>query len=194
MAMTNTCKRKLLKGEPAIGAWLSIGSPIAAEIVASAGYDAVVLDHEHGPGDFLNAISLMQAVGEVGPTPMMRVPWNDTVYIKRALDIGVMGIIVPYVQNAEEARSVVDACRYPLRGIRALFALGRATRRISRCMAQAVPHYLPDRNRGGDREYRGDRRGGRGRYAILGTKRRLSQRLPYARPGASCRNQHDRTR
>ncbi len=118
MAMTNTCKRKLLKGEPAIGAWLSIGSPIAAEIVASAGYDAVVLDHEHGPGDFLNAISLMQAVGEVGPTPMMRVPWNDTVYIKRALDIGVMGIIVPYVQNAEEARSVVDACRYPLRGIR----------------------------------------------------------------------------
>ena len=81
MAITNTCKKKLLKGEPAIGAWLSMGSPIAAEIVANAGYDAVILDHEHGPGDFLNAISLMQAVAEAGPTPMMRVPWNDPVYI-----------------------------------------------------------------------------------------------------------------
>ena len=118
MAIVNTCKRKLLKGEPAIGAWLSMGSPIAAEIVANAGYDAVILDHEHGPGDFLNAISLMQAVGEAGPTPMMRVPWNDPVYIKRALDIGVMGVIVPYVLNAEAARAAVDACRYPTVGIR----------------------------------------------------------------------------
>ena len=50
MAMTNMCKKKLLKGEPAIGAWLSMGSPIAAEIMANAGYDAVILDHEHGPG------------------------------------------------------------------------------------------------------------------------------------------------
>jgi len=118
MAMINTCKMKLLKGEPAIGAWLSMGSPIAAEIVANAGYDAVIMDHEHGPGDFLNAISLMQAVAEAGPTPMMRVPWNDTVYIKRALDIGVMGIIVPYVHNAAEARAAVSACRYPPAGIR----------------------------------------------------------------------------
>ena len=118
MAITNTCKRKLLKGEPAIGAWLSMGSPIAAEIVANAGYDAILMDHEHGPGDFLNAISLMQAVAEAGPTPMMRVPWNDPVYIKRALDIGVMGVIVPYVQNAEEARAAVNACRYPTTGIR----------------------------------------------------------------------------
>lgn len=118
MAIINTCKKKLLKGEPALGAWLSMGSPIAAEIVANAGYDAVIMDHEHGPGDFLNAISLMQACAEAGPTPMMRVPWNDTVYIKRALDIGVMGIIVPYVQNADEARAAVDACRYPTKGIR----------------------------------------------------------------------------
>ena len=118
MAITNNCKKKLLKGEPAIGAWLSMASPIAAEIVANAGYDAVIMDHEHGPGDLLNAISLMQAVAEAGPTPMMRVPWNDPVYIKRALDIGVMGVIVPYVQNAEEARAAVSACHYPAEGIR----------------------------------------------------------------------------
>lgn len=129
MAMVNTCKQKLLKGEPTIASWLSMGSPIAAEIVANAGYDAVIMDHEHGPGDLLNAISLMQAVAEAGPTPMMRVPWNDPVYIKRALDIGVMGIIVPYVQNAVEARAAVDACHYPLDGIRGVAPhAGRCTR------------------------------------------------------------------
>ena len=105
MTVENRCKRKMLAGEPALGAWLSMGSPIAAEIVANAGYDTVVMDHEHGPGDLLNAIGLMQAAASSGATPMMRVPWNDMVYIKRALDIGVMGIVVPYVQNAAEAAS-----------------------------------------------------------------------------------------
>lgn len=118
MTVENRCKRKMLAGEPALGAWLSMGSPIAAEIVASAGYDAVIMDHEHGPGDLLNAISLMQAAAPYGPTPMMRVPWNDMVYIKRALDIGVIGIVVPYVQNAAEAEAAVAACRYPTGGVR----------------------------------------------------------------------------
>lgn len=118
MDIINQCKKKLLRGENVIGAWLSMGSPIAAEIVANAGYDAVIIDHEHGPGDFLNAISLMQAVAAAGPSPMMRVPWNDTVYIKRALDIGIMGLIVPYIESAEEAQAAVAACRYPVGGVR----------------------------------------------------------------------------
>ena len=108
----------MLAGEPALGAWLAMGSPIAAEIVANAGYDTVIMDHEHGPGDLLNAIGLMQAAASSGATPMMRVPWNDMVYIKRALDIGVMGIVVPYVQNAAEAEAAVAACRYPTVGVR----------------------------------------------------------------------------
>lgn len=118
MTFENRCKKKMLAGEPALAAWLSMGSPIAAEIVANAGYDAVVIDHEHGPGDLLNAVGLMQAAAGSGATPMMRVPWNDMVYIKRALDIGVMGIIVPYVQNAAEAEAAVAACRYPTIGVR----------------------------------------------------------------------------
>lgn len=118
MTFENRCKKQMLAGEPALAAWLSMGSPIAAEIVANAGYDAVVIDHEHGPGDLLNAVGLMQAAGESGATPMMRVPWNDMVYIKRALDIGVMGIIVPYVQSAAEAEAAVAACRYPTAGVR----------------------------------------------------------------------------
>ena len=118
MTVENRCKRKMLAGEPALGAWLSMGSPIAAEIVADAGYDAVIMDHEHGPGDLLNAVTLMQAASASGATPMMRVPWNDMVYIKRALDIGVMGIIIPYVQNAGEAEAAVAACRFPTTGVR----------------------------------------------------------------------------
>lgn len=129
MTMENRCKKKMLKGEPVLASWISMGSPIAAEIVANAGYDAVILDHEHGPGDLLNAVSILQAVAEVGPTPMMRVPWNDMVYIKRALDIGVMGIVVPYVQNAEEAQRAADAVRYPLMGNRGVAPhAGRCTR------------------------------------------------------------------
>lgn len=118
MAFENKLKKKLLAREPAIACWLSTGSAIAAEIVANAGYDAVVVDHEHGPGDLLNAVSQMQACGEVGTTCMMRVPWNDMVYIKRALDIGMQGILVPYVQTAKEAKAAVDACVYPTKGMR----------------------------------------------------------------------------
>ncbi|MGD9538062.1 MAG: HpcH/HpaI aldolase/citrate lyase family protein [Alphaproteobacteria bacterium] len=118
MAFENKLKKKLLAREPALGCWLSSGSSVAAEVVAHAGYDAVVLDHEHGPGDLMNAITLMQAVGEVGAPSLMRVPWNDMVYIKRALDIGILGILVPYVQTAKEAKAAVDACIYPTKGIR----------------------------------------------------------------------------
>lgn len=145
MAFENKLKRKLLARQPAIGCWLSTGSPIAAEIIANAGYDSVVIDHEHGPGDLLNAISLMQAVGEMGPTCMMRVPWNDMVYIKRALDAGVMGVLVPYVQNAKEAKAAVDACRYPLKGMRGVAPhAGRCSRwglRLEEYMA-AVPQEI----------------------------------------------------
>ncbi len=118
MSLDNKFKKKMSRGQPVIGCWLSMGSSIAAEIIATSGYDAVVLDHEHGPGHLQGATSLLQALGEDGPTPIMRVPWNDAVYIKRALDIGMMGIIIPYVQNAEEARAAVAACHYPLAGIR----------------------------------------------------------------------------
>jgi 2-keto-3-deoxy-L-rhamnonate aldolase RhmA len=118
MGFENKLKKTLLSGKPAIGCWLSTGSPVAAEIIANVGYDAVVVDHEHGPADLMNAVSLMQACAEAGPTPTMRVPWNDMVYIKRALDIGMLGILVPYVQNAAEAKAAVASCHYPPKGVR----------------------------------------------------------------------------
>ena len=145
MTVENRCKRKMLAGEPVLGAWLSMGSPIAAEIVAHAGYDAVIMDHEHGPGDLLNAVSLMQAASASGATPMMRVPWNDMVYIKRALDIGVMGIVVPYVQNAAEAEAAVAACRYPTAGVRGVAphaARCSGWGRFTRAYLEAMPQEL----------------------------------------------------
>ena len=126
MYRENAIKKRMLAGEKVNGCWLHLNNAIAAEIIALAGFDAVIIDHEHGSGDFLNAISLLQAVSATPATAIMRVPWNDPVYIKRALDIGVEGIIVPSVNSVEEARAAVAACRYPPAGIRgAAFPLVR---------------------------------------------------------------------
>lgn len=128
MYKTNALKERLRRGEGAIGCWLHMCSPIAAEVVALAGFDAVIIDHEHGSGDLLNAISQLQAVSATPATTLMRVPWNDPVYIKRALDIGVEGVIVPSVDTAEQARAAVAACRYPPAGVRgAAYGLVRAS-------------------------------------------------------------------
>ena len=118
MVRPNRLKERLRLGHPSLGCWLHLASPIAAEVVAQAGYDAVVIDHEHGPGDLYNGILQMQAASGTAATTILRVPWNDPVYIKRALDTGAEGIIVPSVQNAAEARAAVAACRYPPEGIR----------------------------------------------------------------------------
>ncbi len=112
MYVQNRLRKRLAAGETSVGCWIHMCSPIGAEVVALAGFDVVIIDHEHGPSDFLNTISLMQAVSATQATPIMRVPWNDPVYIKRALDIGAQGIIIPAVESAEEARAAVAACRY----------------------------------------------------------------------------------
>ena len=118
MYRDNPVKARLAAGEAVLGCWLSMASPIAAEVVGLAGYDCVMIDHEHGPGSLLDAVGIMQAVAASGASPLMRVPWNDPVYIKRALDAGVEGLMVPSVGSAEEARAAVAACRYPPHGVR----------------------------------------------------------------------------
>lgn len=124
----NALRDRLESGETAVGCWIHMCSPIGVEVVALAGFDMVVLDHEHGPSDFLNSISLMQAISATATTPVVRVPWNDPVYIKRALDIGARGIIIPSVSNAAEAKAAVAACRYPPDGIRgSAYGLVRAS-------------------------------------------------------------------
>ncbi len=127
MFRTNGLKRRLAEGRPALGCWLGMASPIAAEIVGLAGFDCAVIDHEHGPGSLGDGLALLQALSGTGCTGIMRVPANDPVYIKRALDIGVEGIMVPSVNSVEEARAAVAACRYPPAGVRgAAYGLVRA--------------------------------------------------------------------
>ena len=97
-------------------------SPIVAEVVAQAGYDFVLIDLEHGPGSYLDAIALMQAIQGRDCAPLMRVPSNDEVALKRALDTGVVGVMVPAVNTAAEAEAAVAACHYPPRGRRGMAA------------------------------------------------------------------------
>ena len=131
MIRSNPVKTRLTAGQKCLGLWLVANSSMNAEIVAQAGFDFVIIDHEHGPGDLKGAAGQMQALrsGSIGaanddgrepggPAVLLRVPWNDTPYIKRALDTGAEGIMVPYVETAAEAEAAVRACKYPPAGNR----------------------------------------------------------------------------
>ena len=115
-------KQRIAERGPQFGCWIEMFSPIAAEVVAQAGYDFVLIDLEHGPGSYLDAIALMQAIQGRDCAPLMRVPSNDEVALKRALDTGVAGVMIPAVNTADEAAAAVAACHYPPRGRRGMAA------------------------------------------------------------------------
>lgn len=114
----NRVKEKIKKGEVTYGAWIGIGHPDVAEILSTLGLDWLVFDTEHAPLYFETVQKMMQAIREPNLTPITRVAWNDPVLIKLALDIGSLGIIVPWVNNKEEAIKAVKAKLYPPKGIR----------------------------------------------------------------------------
>ena len=122
-------KRRMKSGEGALGVWLELGSPVVAELLAEVGYDFAILDMEHGPHSVSECVSMMQALRGTACLPIVRVPWNDHVIIKRVLDAGARGIMVPSVNSAAEAEAAVAACRYPPRGRRGIAGgIARATR------------------------------------------------------------------
>lgn len=124
----NRFKHGLAKGELQIGLWCSLCSNIAAELVSLSGYDWLVLDTEHSPNEIPDLVQQLQAVEPGTATAVVRPAWNDVVLIKRALDIGAKALLLPYVQNEEEAKQAVAATRYPPKGIRGVTASGRAAR------------------------------------------------------------------
>lgn len=124
--MENRVKKLLKDGKPTAGAWLQLTSTFSAEIMARAGFDWLIIDLEHAPGDFMNLAAQIQAMSCTDCVPFVRAPWNDSVTIKRILDTGVMGVLVPYVNSAEEARDAVAACKYPPEGVRGVAASPRA--------------------------------------------------------------------
>ncbi len=123
----NTFKKALSSCQRQIGLWSGLCSPIVAEIIAGAGFDWIVIDGEHAPNDISSLLAQLQAMRGGTAEPVFRVPWNDPVIIKRALDVGARSLLVPFVQNAEEARKAVAAARYPPLGIRGIAVATRAS-------------------------------------------------------------------
>lgn len=128
--------------EPPVGTWIMSASPLVAEAIGCAGYDWGVVDMEHTPVDLMTLVHMLQAIAGTRLVPVVRVPWNDTVGIKRVLDAGAQTLLVPFVQNADEARAAVAACRYPPEGIRGMAGMSRASR------FGTAPDYLTTANRG----------------------------------------------
>lgn len=116
--ITKTFKDRLLARELLIGPLITL-SPDVAEILAGAGFDWLWLEMEHAPSDLQMIQRMLQAIGGRCPA-LVRVPWNDSVWIKRVLDLGCDGVIVPQITSAEEARAAVAACKYPPAGIRSV--------------------------------------------------------------------------
>lgn len=116
--MKNRTKQMLREGKQTCGAWLTMGSDVAAEIMAQIGFDWMCIDTEHGHGSFSETRHQLQAISTTDATPIVRVPWNDLVYIKKTLDLGAQGLIIPWVNTKEEAEQAVHFCKYPPAGVR----------------------------------------------------------------------------
>ncbi|HZF18496.1 MAG TPA: aldolase/citrate lyase family protein [Burkholderiales bacterium] len=124
----NNFKRALRANKLQIGLWCSLSSHYATELVAGSGFDWILLDTEHSPNDLESVLQQLQAAAPYPTHPVVRVPWNDMVTIKRYLDIGAQSLLIPYVQNAEEAKAAVAYTRYPPAGVRGVAGATRATR------------------------------------------------------------------
>ena len=118
--MQNRALARLRAGETAIGHWMTLASPLASELLAHAGFDFLVVDTEHSPTDTETVVQMLQGMKGTPTAPFVRVVWNDVGLIKRALDSGAHGVVVPMVNSVEEARRAVAACRYPPQGVRSV--------------------------------------------------------------------------
>jgi 4-hydroxy-2-oxoheptanedioate aldolase len=114
----NLFKRGLAEGKRQPGLWLTLESPNATEILAGSGYSWMLLDMEHTPVDPSQVSHHLRAARGGTAELVVRIPWNEPVMMKRLLDAGVRSFMVPFVQNAGEARAAVAATRYPPHGIR----------------------------------------------------------------------------
>jgi len=135
MMIENRFKRALAVGKTQIGLWAGLADPFAIEIVATAGYDWVLIDAEHGPNDLRSVLTQLQAVAAYSVEPVVRVPAGDPVLIKQYLDTGAHSLLVPMVESGQQAQQLVAATRYAPRGIR-----GVASARASRW--GAIPDYF----------------------------------------------------
>ncbi len=113
--MENSFKAALKAGRPQIGLWLGLSSSYSAELLAGAGFDWLLIDGEHAPNNVQTVLTQLQAIAPYPSQPVVRPSWNDPVQIKQLLDVGTQTLLVPMVQNADEAREAVRATVIPRR-------------------------------------------------------------------------------
>jgi 4-hydroxy-2-oxoheptanedioate aldolase len=119
----NRAKQRMLEGKPSLGTVAALGSPLAAELISRAGFDVILVDNQHGAWDDAGSALAFRSIWLGATVPMVRVPANDFGTIGRLLDRGALGIIVPLVESADEARAAAYAARYPPRGGRSWWPL-----------------------------------------------------------------------
>ena len=137
----NTFKQAIARPGAQIGLWLGLADPYAAELCATAGFDWLLIDGEHGPNDLRSMLAALQAVAPYPSHPVVRIPHGDAALVKQVLEIGATTLLVPMVESAEQARALVRATRYPPAGIR---GVGSGLARSSRW--SAYPQYVHDAN------------------------------------------------
>jgi len=120
-------RERARRGETVDGVWLNLGSTITAEMAALAGFDWVLIDGEHGFSDYASILRQLQATARTPAAPIVRVPWNDQAFVKRVLDAGPAGIMIPMVNTAAEAEAASRAMQYPPDGARGLAKMTRAS-------------------------------------------------------------------
>ncbi|CAG9177741.1 4-hydroxy-2-oxoheptanedioate aldolase [Cupriavidus pinatubonensis] len=125
----NRFKAALAKPGAQIGLWLGLADPYTAELCATAGFDWLLIDGEHGPNDLRSMLSCLQSIAAYSAHPVVRIPHGDTALIKQVLEIGATTLLVPMVESAEQARHLVRAMRYPPVGVRGVGSgLARSSR------------------------------------------------------------------
>lgn len=123
----NLFKKAIANGEQQIGLWCMLPDPYLTEILCNAGFDWVLIDTEHSPSDLRTVSSQLSAARGAKTSVIVRPAANDTVLIKQYLDIGAQTLLIPMVNNAQEARDAVAAMRYPPEGVRGVAGMTRAS-------------------------------------------------------------------
>ncbi|WP_119391345.1 HpcH/HpaI aldolase family protein [Taklimakanibacter lacteus] len=118
MFRPNLLKQRLGRGEKLFGSWIATGNATNVEILGHSGFDYLLIDLEHGQGEISDLIAMLRAAETTGTPCVVRVPWNDPVTLKRVLDAGVDSVMIPMIENEDEAKAAVRACRYPPLGSR----------------------------------------------------------------------------
>ena len=144
MISPNRVLRKLRDKEPVFGPLINFSSPWFVDVVGATGFDFVLLDAEHGPLSLETTEQMIRAAESAGVTPLVRVPANVPHEILRFLDIGAMGVQVPQLNSAADARAAANAVRFPPRGTRGLATLPRAA---GYGIGPSAPEYIEIANR-----------------------------------------------